>query len=776
MDMQSARIANDRGGGQIKEAAISASEIIEALIGFARRQRYLLLIVPAIAVFIGLVYMFVTPPQYTATATLLIEGNPLRVLQDQSRTADNTPLDTLQVASQVDVIASDTVALAVIRKLRLTEDPEFEQSGGGLFSSSTDTDTVEDRERSALVRLSNRRSISRIERTYVFDISFTSRSPVTAAKVANAIAEAYIDDQLEAKDQTRRRAGAWLQDRINELGAQVKAADRAVLEFKEKNNIVDLGGSNGAAGSGTSSRLIGEQQLADLNSQLATARGATGEARARLDRIEQVRKMDITEAAVSDTLRDEVITRLRNQYLDLSAREAMLSTRYGADHSAADNIRGQMAELTKNISGELGRIAASYQSDYEIAKAREENLTRELNSLVSEGRVTNRDRLGLSELESSAKIYHDVYDSFFQRYMDAIQQRAFPITDARLISFAAPPSRKSKPRGSLVLTIAAALGVIASLGLAGLREVTDRVFRTGHQVEQELQVKCLAVIPHLQPAASPAPSARRGSRNVIGTQSAKDDQLPATTPSESTHYAFSDPLLRHAADAPLSIFAEAVRAIKVAATLQAAMGDHKVIAVTSMLPNEGKSTVACNLAVLMADAGKRVILLDIDLRNPTLARSLDPRPTSGLAELLDGQVSLQQATGVEPCSRLALLPFVSHEPLAHADEIPFSPAFKDLIDQLRRQYDYIIMDLPPLAPVVDVHAALSVIDSLVLVVEWGRTRISAVQRYLNATPEIRDRLLGVVLNKANLKTMERFELRGLYHDGYYTNRAYRRAS
>jgi succinoglycan biosynthesis transport protein ExoP len=555
------------------------------------------------------------------------------------------------------------------------------------------------------------------------------------------------------------------------------SADRAVLEFKEKNKIVDLGGgANGTTGPAAPSRLIGEQQLFELNSQLATARGATSEARARRERIEQVRKMDVSEAAVADTLRNEVITRLRNQYLDLSAREANLSGRYGPDHLAAVNLREQMAELSRNIGAELGRIAMSYQSDYEIAKAREENLERELASLVSEGQVTNRDRLGLAELESSAKAFHTVYDNFLQRYMDAIQQQSFPITDARVISFAAIPSQKSKPNSFLVLTIAVTMGIIASLGIAGLRDVIDGVFRTSRQVEQALQIRCLSVIPRLtlpiRPGAAVERPIARLSHPDVDAQGEPGDQALRPASPGTTSFVFSDPLLRYVATDPLSIFAEAIRAIKVTVRLHATIRDNKIIGITSALPNEGKSTVACNLAALMADAGKRVILLDADLRNPTLARSLNPKPTIGLLELLSGKASLQQALGQEPGTNLTLLPIVLNEQLAHTDEILSSKAFQDLIDQLRHLYDYVIMDLPPVGPVADVRAALPVIDSLVFVVEWGSTKISAIQRYLAAMPEMHDRLLGVVLNKTNLKELERFEQPGLYHDGYYANHGY----
>jgi succinoglycan biosynthesis transport protein ExoP len=785
MDMLARRagLDYDDAGDEASGAPASMSALIDQLTGLVRRQHLVLLFGPAVAVALGLLYLLITAAQYTATATLLIDSSTLRVLQNQLQPQGDIPLDTLQIGSQVEILASRKLGLAVVRDLNLADDPDFIEAGAGirsLFSRATlDASSKADREEKALDEFLRHRDISRVERTYALNISYTSRSPALAAKIANAIAEAYIDDQLGAKYQTINRASAWLQDRISELKAKVTSTDRLVLEFKEKNNIVDFGGmANGAAGAGASSRLIGEQQLFELNSQLATARGATGEAKARLDRIEQVRKIDIGEAVVADSLKNEVITRLRNQYLDLSAREANLSSRYGSDHAAAINLRSQMEELRRNIGAELGRIAASYQSDYEIAKTREENLEKALASLVSVGQVTNRDRLGLAELESSAKIYHAIYDNFLQRYMEAIQQQSFPITDARVISAAVVPKQKSKPVSSLVLAIAATMGIIASVGAAILREAMDGVFRTGRQVEQVLKVKCLSVIPLAAPQAVSALAPRQSIAE--GTHPVDDPPNMSETPRAdqgvtpaAASYAFVDPLKRRAVDDPLSVFTEAFRAIKVTAQVQAAIRDNKVIGITSTLPNEGKSTVACNLAALMADAGKRVILIDADLRNPTLARSLTPRPKTGWLELLAAKIDLSQAIGREHTTGLTLLPLLLKEQPIHSDEILSSQAFRDLIDQLRQRYDYVIVDLPPIAPVVDVRAIVPVIDSFVLVVEWGSTRIKAVRRHLMAEPELHDRLLGVVLNKANLKMLERFEQPGLYQNGYYANQGYR---
>ncbi|WP_454646449.1 polysaccharide biosynthesis tyrosine autokinase [Bradyrhizobium liaoningense] len=752
------------------EASGSMSALIEQLTGLARRQYLVFVIVPAAALAIGLLYLLLIPAQYTATTTLLIDSTTLRVLQNQLQPQGDVPLDTLQVGSQVEILASRKLGLDVVRDLHLADDPAFAASTSWNPFASSAASSLEAREQHALDEFLAHRSISRAEKTYALNISYTSQSPARAAEIANAIAEAYIDDQLGAKYQTVTRAGAWLQDRINELRSKATAADRAVLEFKEKNKIVDLGGAGPtAAGVGTFSRLIGEQQLYELNSQLATARGATSEAKARLDRIEQVRKMDVSEGAVADTLKNDVITRLRNQFIDLSTREANISGRYGADHGAAANLRDQMEEIRRNITAELGRIAGSYRSDYEIARAREESLERALAALVSEGQLTNRDRLGLAELESSAKVYHTLFDNFLQRYMEAIQQQSFPITDARIISPAVAPAKKSKPVTSLVLAISLSLGTMASIGIASLREAMDGVFRTARQAEQELGARCLCIIPQMSAVNAPG-LMRGGGAPETSTLPALPAPAPGPgepVPAQELRFAFNDPLKRRAVEDPISVFTEAFRAIKVSAWLQANVRQTKVIGVTSTLPAEGKSTVAANLATLMADAGRRVVLIDADLRNPTLARSLSPRPQAGWLDVISGKLDLTDVTGREPTTGLALLPLLLTDAPVHSDEVLASQGFRDLLERLRQNYDYIIVDLPPLAPVVDVRAIVPAIDSFVFVVEWGATSVKTVRRHLVPEAELHDRLLGVVLNKANPRLLERFEQPGIYQNGYY---------
>jgi len=230
-------------------------------------------------------------------------------------------------------------------------------------------------------------------------------------------------------------------------------------------------------------------------------------------------------------------------------------------------------------------------------------------------------------------------------------------------------------------------------------------------------------------------------------------------------------LLWTVADSPLSRFAESIRAIKVAADLANAIKANKVIGITSSLPNEGKSTVAISLAELIAAGGSRVVLVDCDLRNPSLSRKLTPQAPAGLLEVISGKSNLDDVLWTEPATGLGVLPAVLPSRLAHSSEILASQATRAMFEKLREVYDYIIVDLSPLAPVVDVRAMTHLVDSFVFVVEWGRTKIDVAEHALGSARGVYENLLGIVLNKADMNAFARYES---YRGNYYYNRYYAR--
>jgi polysaccharide biosynthesis transport protein len=733
------------------------TSLVDALRNAIRIVRCQLLIMSVIllhSVALALIYLLIAPPKFTATGEMVIDARKVQLLQQQSVLSD-AQIDASTSQTQVEVLKSKNISLAVIRKLHLTKDPEFgerfiDRALGFVFGQG-EAPTEPEKEESALDYFQEHRTVKRQGLTSFIQVDFTSLDPGKSAEIVNAIMSAYVEDQRASKYEAARRASEWLFDRIKELRAQATATEGAVVEFRDKNNIVDTGGPGLGYAQG---RLLLEQRISEVNSALTLASTATAEAKARLERIRELVSGDIPDASVADALKSEVIIKARGQYLDLAQREAFFSQKYGETHMATVNLRMQMQEVRHSIAEEMRKIAGSYKSDYEIALARENSLRKTLEAIVDESHVANQAQIKLRELKGSADAARSLYENFQQRYMEAVQQRdSIPISESRLISVATPPSKSSSPKKLRTLALSLVGGSLLGFAVAYLREANDRVFRTTGQVEGILQVNCLAMVPALK-TTSPDPGCNsREERESFGNRSLARGNRD---------------FLRYVVEAPFSQYAEAIKLIKIAADLSGALNSSKVIGLTSTLPNEGKSTIASNLAHLIADAGASVILVDADLRNPSLTQRLAPN-SLGLIEAVRGSLSLDSAITGVPSSKLKFLCAGTTSNLRHTNEILASASMKTLIDALRPKYDYVIVDLSPVAPIADVRTTGHFIDTYVFVVEWGRTKVKVIERGFTDAQGVYDRLLGVVLNKVELEAQGRYES---YHGNHYQRKYY----
>jgi polysaccharide biosynthesis transport protein len=562
---------------------------------------------------------------------------------------------------------------------------------------------------------------------------------------------------MDAKYAMQRRANDWLQNRVNELRQQAAASQDAVNAYKTKNNIVAAGGT-----------LIKEQEVTELNKQLVIAREKTSESQARLNRIESaLSRADLAVASidagrdssidgtVSDVLNNPIITRLRQQYLELINREADFSVRYGRDHAAVVNLRTQIRDIKNSLLNELKRLAETFKSDYLIAKQRQESIERDLAKSVAQSQETNKAQTTLRELESSAQSTRSLYDAFLQRYLESIQQQTYVTTEARVVAPASFPGQENPPKTVLILALFVLSGVGSGVVLGYFRETMDRVFRTGEQIETVLRVPCVALVP-LQK------NEPKGSQARPATIAAFDGSR--TICREAS-------ILWTVVDTPLSAFSEAIRSVKLAADLQRANDSSTVIGITSSVPNEGKSTIATSLALLIAQVGHRVIMIDCDLRNPSLTRALAPNAGAGIVEVLSGQRSMEEVSLRCPMATLAFLPAPEKSSPLHTSEILASAATKKLFAQLRLTYEYIVVDLPPLAPVVDVRATGHLVDFYFLVVDWGSTKIDVVQHALSRAPPVYENLAGVILNKTDMDQIGHYDM---HRREYYDNKHYAR--
>ncbi|MGA2129922.1 MAG: polysaccharide biosynthesis tyrosine autokinase, partial [Xanthobacteraceae bacterium] len=544
-----------------------------------------------------------------------------------------------------------------------------------------------------------------------------------AARVANAIADAYIVEQLDTKYQATRRASVWLQERIAELRNQSNTAAREVQDYKAKNSIIDTGARG----------LLSDLQLQEFNTQMIAAAGQTAEAKARLERIEAVLKSPAPDEAlgtVSDTLKNDVITGLRTKYLAARQREADWSARFGRTHPREETMRAALQEMIKQAG------------------------------------VSGQAQVNLRELESAAQTYRTIFENFLQKYTEAVQQQSFPVSEARLITAATRPFAKSHPKTALIALLGLLAGTGLGLGHAIVMRNFDRVLRTPKEVEQRTGFDCLALVPIVEPPEKPAPVLRTPGQGPPSTW-AKDAPAPAE---QLRPIDVMDEVVR----SPLSRFTESLRAARTSIDITALTRPMKCIGVISAVPNEGKSTISVNLAKLFAISGRTTLLIDGDMRNPELSRTLADGAERGLIEVMAGSAALTNAIAIDPVTKLAFLPVVTRQRIANSSDLLASDEMRRILAEAATRFEHIIVDLPPLGAVVDARAMSPHIDAFVVVVEWRKTRYDVLNEALAGFGVAAEKIVGVVLNKVNYRELNDLDgySRGYYHNKFYSRYGY----
>ena len=715
---------------------------------FLGREWRLIGLVTGLAIVVGATIVALTPSRFTAQTDMIIDTKKVTWTQTEMA-SENRLVEDASVESEIETTKSEKVAVAVIHRLHLDEDPEFVGAGQGLrrrilslFKFDSGPKPVPSNDevmRGVLDGVRDNLRVSRLGRSYIEQIAFISLDAQKAATIANAFADAYVEDQLQAKFEATRRASVWLEQRIGELRQQASDAYKAVQDFKSDNSIII----------GVDGKLASEVELDQLGIALAKARADTSQARAKLDRISRVMEqrsdkesLSIPDPVVTDALSNPVITKLRQQFLDDQNKESEWSARYGSDHTAARNLRAEMAALQRAIWDEISRIAESYKSELQIAKSQEESIDKRMVEVFQKSATTRQSQVRLRELETAANTYRGIYETFLSRFTQSVQQQSFPSTEARIVTVASPPSSRSSPKLGLTLALAAISGMGLGVMLAFAREQMNRQIHTRAELEKLLGTSCLAVLPAF---AQKKPVLRK---------------LRGATRESSAFRQIGEV-------APFSATAEALRYIKVAIDLHPTGG--KIIAIVSALPGEGKTTVAAGFAAFMAKSGARTLLIDADLRNPSLTRSLGYNNAPGLLNLVSDKAELEDLVITDSTYKFDFLPSSTRTKPTNSSDVLNSAAMKEMLRAAKSNYDYVLVDLPPILPVVDVKAAAHLFDAFVLVVEWGSTSTDEIFKAANVSPIVSERLLGAVLNKADEAVMRRFEGYSDRGYAYYTD-------
>jgi succinoglycan biosynthesis transport protein ExoP len=709
------------------------------LVGIARRGWFFIVAGAIVGLLLGFAALSNIAPVYKASSRIAFERTLSRYLHSNKIT--NEPLiEDADTYAQIYVISSESILLPVVRALSLTIDPEFvgEQSKEGFgsrvrnfFRSAAhafglpeqkprEIPSEEDLEKRAVNGLLRNLSATREDVASVISVAFFSKDPVKASTIANAIVDTYLDAGIASKLKSTKMAGRVVQERVDELKKLAGDAERALADYKIANNLT-----------GNSRNSPAAEQLATLQSHLTSARVAMAEAKARMERVASA---GAENSFVTD---DGLIARLRSQISDLSVRANDFENRVGKDHVATVKVRNQIKELREAIANEQQRISGTFSKDYELARARYDEISEAMTRLMSEEGASSDTQAKIRELESAADTLRSQYNRAVQQLGEMSKVEAQPsiAPDAIVLMRASPPTQtEASKKRALILAGGTFLGLLMGGCFVLLRDFPFGVFRTAQQVTDVTGLSC-AVLPAIESAEEQA-AVRSGEFAII---------------------------------APYSRFVETLRSIWAVINIAQQKSDAKVICVISSIPGEGKTTVATNLAAHFArQSATRVLLIDSDLHHASLTERVAPDAKVGLKEALAEPKDLSKFVIRKERLNLDVLPCPMSNRVPNAAELLGTIAMKQLIDSAREAYDLVIVEVPPMAAVVDYKMVARHCDRFVFVVEWGKTSQRMVLECLDDASALFDRIVCIVLNKvdpSSLRSIERYKGER-FHDYY----------
>jgi len=711
-----------------EEARFSLQEMLRVI----RLRRRIILGATAVVVAVVTVVVLQITPRYSATAVVMLDQRKHN-LEETNAVLSDLPTDTAAVQNQVQILTSLELANKVVTRLKLDQDPEFNPKGGGLRALiaqfnplkllPSDTKTQQeaqgiDPHRSAIVHaILGHLSVSPIGLSTAINVTFESENPEKAAQIANAIANAYVDDQLEAKFEATQKATQWLTQRIGELSQQAQAADTAVQQYKVEHNIT-------TTAEGVS---VVDQQIANINQQLVTAKADLAEKEANYERLAALARIG-NAANAAPVLSSMVVQNLRTQETVVTNELANMSTKYGPRHPKMLDLQAQKANLDARIADEVQRIVGGAKNDADVARSHVASLEQSLKQAEAQGAGQNQAQVQLSALQSAATSARAMYEAMLGRLNQTQGQQGIQTPDARVISRAERPGGPTFPNKPLAIGLSFPTGIMLGLLLAFLIERLDNGFRTAAEVERYLGVPVLSTIPEVE---------------TMAWTKATDLVV----------------------DKPMSSFAEAIRGLQLGLSVSNVDKPPQVVVVTSSVPSEGKTTLVISLARMAARSGLTTIIIDADLRRRSVAKMLHQKKLkSGLLEVLTDKVQLDKCLIKDSRSNAWVLPCVQ-TPASPADVLG-SEAMHKLVSNLRQVFDLVLIDSAPLLPVNDTKVVSRLADAVLLVVRWQQTPRDAVANTLRSLLDVRARVAGVALARADY---ERFRY---YSYGYQNYSSY----
>ncbi len=630
----------------------------------------------------------------------------------------------IDLDTQVKVLESDLLALQVIRDLKLDKNPSF--AGGG--------------EDAMLQRFRNSLKVVVIPRTRVLEIQFLSPDPRLSAEVVNTVANAYIDQNFKTKFEATQRVSEWLTRQLADLQIKVETSQEKLVRYQQEKGILGL----------DEKQNIVTSKLDQLNKDLTDAEA---------DRIQKEALYRMAEAGDTEHVAkldaSVLLDRLRNQEADLRTQLADINTQFGPSYPKYQEVQNQLLAVQSNIKQEVERIAQRMKSEYAAALQRERMLQAALESQKQEANQLNESAIEYNLLKRDLDTNRQVYEGLLQKLKEAGVSAGLRSSNVRIIDVARVPERPAKPNVPRNVALGLLIGAMVGMVLAMALDTFDNTVRSPEQIESIVGLPSLGIIPLM--------SANVSRYSVYPSRRLTSSANQYTGPTE---------IISHSR--PKSNLAESYRALRTSILLSALGGPPKVVLVTSSLPREGKTTTSINTAIVLAQKGGRVLLVDADLRRPSVGGVMKLSQAAGLTTVLAGGDSCESAIQQIPfIPNLSVLPAGPVPP--HPSELLGSDKMRELIAQWREQYEHVVIDTPPVLSVTDAVLLSVDMDAVILVVRASQTTKQALRRSRELLARVNARVLGVVVNAFDVHSSESRYYSSYYHDystkgeGYYDN-------
>ncbi len=677
---------------------------------------------------------FKQKPVYRATALVEINPAPPDVLnlKDVLQVAANMDVETYR-ATQMEVLRSRSLAERVVQNLHLYNYPEF-VSGGTLWnllrrapapSSPVDDrppDTSSDIYRTTVQQFLDSLSVKQRLHTSLVEVSFDSTDPKLATKVTNQLAEEYIKENLEAKFDETVKASDWLSEHLGELKAKLEKSEDVLQAYAQAHSIVFV----------SEKQDLGNARLQQLQEEYTKAEADRLEKEA-LAKLVQTGKVEALPGFVSD----KVIQDLQARLMDLQREYARITASARPEYPKAVQTQKQIESVQASLENMKKLIGQNAVHEYEAALQHEKALGQALEQQKKEVNEVAASSIQYNILKREADSNRQLYDTLLQRLKESQLQAGLKATNIRIVDPAEIPKRPFKPRVILNLGLGVLLGLMAGIGLAFFLEYMDKTVKTPDDIEKRLHLPSLGILPKfVLDGAGKGPGTK-----LVPVQAKTSPLQPAgiqTTPATQ----------------------EAFRNLRTSILLSADPVP-KLILITSALPSEGKTTVTLNLGATLASLGSSVVVVDCDMRRPSCHRQAGVENKPGFVRCLTGQVDLKEAILPVPgIENLSVIPCGPIPP--NPAEVLSSPRTQELMEKLRSDFEYVLVDSPPLLSVTDGRILSTLTDGVVLVVHGFSTPYDVVRRARASLSGAGARILGVALNNVDLR-----------RDGYTYNYYYR---